>query len=102
MLPGQSYTWDCGINSGYNSWIEGTAGRAAITVGAGGAFELITRSPKSMGRENSDHAMFGSCHSGVINVLLGDGSVQSISNTVVPSLFCHICDTKDGLSVSIP
>jgi prepilin-type N-terminal cleavage/methylation domain-containing protein/prepilin-type processing-associated H-X9-DG protein len=102
MLPGQSYTWDCGINSGYNSWIEGTAGRPAITIGAGGAFELIARSPKSMGDRNTDSCMFGSCHAGTINVLMGDGSVQSAGITIAPILFCRLSDTKDGNSVTLP
>ncbi len=100
-LPGQSYSWDCGILYPAGDWCEQHAARAAINGGMA-PHELIARSPKSMGDQNSDHASFGSWHPGTCNVLMGDGSVQAASNTTLPLLFIRLCDTKDGNAVTLP
>jgi len=100
-LPGQAYSWDCGILFPAGDWCEQHAARAAINSGIGN-HQLIARSPKFGGDRNSDAASFGSWHSGVCNVLMGDGSVQAASNTTVPVVFIRLCDTKDGNSVVLP
>jgi len=42
----------------------------------------------------------GSSHSGIINVLVGDGSVQSVSKTISPLTLWHFTAVNDGSSVS--
>lgn len=46
---------------------------------------------------------FGSYHSGVVNFLIGDGSVRSFSSTVsMKDIICPLADTSDGKSIAIP
>ena len=47
-------------------------------------------------------SMFGSAHTGVCNFLVGDGSVQGISNTAPHELLRNLSDANDGNAVSIP
>ena len=44
----------------------------------------------------------GSWHPGLFNILVGDGSVQSMSNTVNTSLVVQLTLVNDGNAVSIP
>ena len=44
----------------------------------------------------------GSAHAGVINVLVGDGSVRAISTTIVPELAWNLTSVNDGTPVSFP
>jgi competence protein ComGC len=44
----------------------------------------------------------GSAHAGVINVLLGDGSVRSASKTTNPDIVVLLSIVNDGQSVSLP
>ena len=65
---------------------------------------VIARSPtvgNVSGSPESDFA-FGSAHPGVCQVLVGDGSVTSVSVNIRPLLFCNLCDVKDGIAVAIP
>jgi len=44
----------------------------------------------------------GSCHAGIVNFLLGDGSVRSIVTTTPPMLMWRLTCVDDGDSVSLP
>lgn len=44
----------------------------------------------------------GSSHSGILNVMLGDGSVRSCSTTVNPEILVRLAVQGDGESVSLP
>ena len=44
----------------------------------------------------------GSYHPGVFQALLGDGSVQNVSNTVQPMLVTRLTVVNDGVAVSLP
>ncbi|MCL2622455.1 MAG: DUF1559 domain-containing protein [Planctomycetaceae bacterium] len=101
-LPGDSYSWDCGILFPAGDWCEQHAARGVFNAGMPRSHELIARSPKWGGDMNSDSGSFGSWHPGVCNVLMGDGSVQSAGNTTLPLLFIRLCDTKDGNAVTLP
>jgi hypothetical protein len=46
--------------------------------------------------------VLGSAHAGVINVLLGDGSVRSVSKTTSPNIVVLLSIVNDGQSVSLP
>jgi prepilin-type N-terminal cleavage/methylation domain-containing protein len=71
---------------------------------------LLTTDTKfrSEGRDNNpdwrpnDGYGFGSYHSGTVQFLLGDGSVQAISSTVTEDILFMLSDTKDGGVASVP
>jgi hypothetical protein len=44
----------------------------------------------------------GSYHSGVVNMLLGDGAVRGVSKTVDPVIIWRLTHVSDGISVSLP
>ena len=45
---------------------------------------------------------FGSAHTSVVNFLVGDGSVQSVSVSARPGIVAALGDCSDGTAVSIP
>jgi len=47
-------------------------------------------------------AVFGSGHPGTVNFLVGDGSVHSLSNMILPLLVWRLTHVKDGNAVSLP
>jgi hypothetical protein len=46
--------------------------------------------------------MFGSSHPGVVNFLIGDGSVRPISGTTPSELVYNLTHTHDGVAVTLP
>jgi hypothetical protein len=46
--------------------------------------------------------VLGSAHAGVINVLLGDGSVRSVSKATNPTIVALLSIVDDGQSISLP
>lgn len=44
----------------------------------------------------------GSSHSGIVNTLMGDGSVSGINKTINSTSFYRLCHVSDGNVVSIP
>lgn len=44
--------------------------------------------------------VFGSFHPQIVNFAVGDGSVQGIPVTIDEVVYGHLCDRKDGVSVS--
>ena len=48
----------------------------------------------------TDERGFGSAHAGIVNSVLGDGSVQSFSLDVDQRVFRNMCERNDGLLVS--
>jgi hypothetical protein len=44
----------------------------------------------------------GSCHPGVVNFLVGDGSVRGISTTALPLTITQLTVVNDGNSAAIP
>jgi hypothetical protein len=73
---------------------------------------LFARSPNDPNRpvtadtdpcnNREGNEMLGSSHAGIVNTLLGDGSVRSLSITILPLTAARLSCTKDGESVSIP
>ena len=44
----------------------------------------------------------GSGHSGIVNMVLGDGSVRGVSKTTAPRLVWDLTNAVDGVAVSLP
>jgi hypothetical protein len=90
-------TWDCSwlwINDS-SKW---SIGRAAVTD-----YPSIARHPRAeVTPDNVYDIAFGSCHPGVTNFLIGDGSVRNVSVTLANDLFHHLSVVNDGHSVSLP
>jgi prepilin-type N-terminal cleavage/methylation domain-containing protein len=60
-------------------------------------------SPYSLGYyEENTEASFGGCHQGIVNFLLGDGSVHSVSATLNIDLLHYLSDIQDGNPASLP
>jgi len=71
--------------------------------------ELFARSPMESGTANTIEPQsvegrftLGSSHTGIVNVLVGDGSVRSISKTTEPILMWRLTHVSDGVAVSLP
>jgi len=47
-------------------------------------------------------AALGSSHSGIVNTLIGDGSVRAVSTTTQPLLIWRLTHVSDGNAVSLP
>jgi len=110
------YTFDCTYFSSASAWREHGSGRTAV-----GSTRVIARGANdSMAPGPGDaHAgrSFGSAHPGVVNFLIGDGSVRSISVTIptdngnpngyLPvddnlAVFTKLVHVNDGYPVSVP
>jgi hypothetical protein len=73
-------------------------------------FKVIANSPSlgNGGNQTNNDITFwhtyaiGSYHPGVFLSLLGDGSVQNISNTVLPQLVAQLTVVNDGAAVTLP
>jgi prepilin-type N-terminal cleavage/methylation domain-containing protein len=73
---------------------------------------LLARSPKEPRTELVSNqpnfsnymsgCMFGSSHPGVVNFLVGDGTVHSISVDTLPALVIHLTVVNDGNVVTLP
>jgi prepilin-type processing-associated H-X9-DG protein len=97
---------DCTMLLGYNIW-NSFSGLRSINAG-------LARGPNDRGSnpnqplESQPH--WGSNHTGTVNFLMGDGSVQAISVTVptgslstnANTIIGRLGNVKDGNSVSIP
>jgi type II secretory pathway pseudopilin PulG len=71
--------------------------------------EVIARNPNSGSESGNTSAFlyggvpsFGSNHPGIVNFLVGDGSVRSVSSTTSNEILRYLGDARDGNSVSIP
>jgi hypothetical protein len=72
--------------------------------------DTIARSPTEPGTETDTQEpagvegrfSLGSSHTGVVNSLIGDGSVRSISKTTDPELLWRLTHVSDGAAVSLP
>jgi prepilin-type N-terminal cleavage/methylation domain-containing protein len=76
--------------------------------------ELIARSPQDSLRHpksttsmrpiahRAGREMLGSSHAGVLNGLLGDGTVHSISKDTLPTVLWYLTNTSDGNPVTLP
>ncbi|MDR1142528.1 MAG: hypothetical protein LBL62_12620, partial [Planctomycetaceae bacterium] len=51
---------------------------------------------------SEEQQQLGSSHLGVVNVLLGDGSVRGASVTMLPVVATRFSHVQDGVSVSMP
>jgi prepilin-type N-terminal cleavage/methylation domain-containing protein len=90
-------TWDCSwlwINDS-SKW---SIARAAVTD-----YPSIARHPYAEVTPDNVHDIaFGSCHSGITNFLIGDGSVRAASVMLQNDLFHRLCVVNDGNSVTLP
>ncbi|MDR0609914.1 MAG: DUF1559 domain-containing protein [Planctomycetaceae bacterium] len=66
---------------------------------------LVTRTnqptPNYQAIGNEDFG-FGSCHIGVLNLLLGDGSVQSVTTNISSTILYRLAQVNDGMIVNLP
>ena len=53
-----------------------------------------------VGREGKEQ--LGSCHTGIVNFLVGDGSVRAISITMLPRLVAELTVVNDGTAAALP
>jgi type II secretory pathway pseudopilin PulG len=45
---------------------------------------------------------FGSCHLGVLNLLLGDGSVHCVTTNISPNILYSLAQVNDSIMISLP
>ncbi|MDR0869735.1 MAG: DUF1559 domain-containing protein [Planctomycetaceae bacterium] len=115
-IPGWAYgadadpenLWDGGFFVLFPNWEGAHVGRIV-----GPQANLFARGLKDPNRPNRStdvnpaqhregNEMLGSSHPGVVNVLLGDGSVRSASITMLPMTAARLANTQDGVAVSMP
>ncbi|MDR1270130.1 MAG: DUF1559 domain-containing protein, partial [Planctomycetaceae bacterium] len=105
--------WDGGIQWTYpNS--NATQGGCSVNIGriVSQHANLFARGENDPGRPNDstnqypgmseEQQQLGSSHLGVVNVLLGDGSVRGASVTMLPVVAARFSHVQDGVSVSMP
>jgi len=56
----------------------------------------------TVGYVPTHHYNFGSCHTGTVNFVIGDGSVQAVSVTTPYSVLVAYAQVNDGKAVSLP
>ncbi|MDO5552552.1 MAG: DUF1559 domain-containing protein [Planctomycetia bacterium] len=99
---------DCSILAVGDDYGEGHVGRQMS-----GATAIAQNARQDWGTDNWSNVRFGSCHPGVCNFLLGDGSVRAVGVTVPftagitatnnnPDLMVRLAVVNDGFTVSIP
>jgi prepilin-type N-terminal cleavage/methylation domain-containing protein len=99
-------TWDPGIfsigNVSHGNWalVSTRVNRANITSVARGPNDPITAETYNP-LEKADYSL-GSAHSGVFNVLIGDGTVRTIDVSVTQALLVALTRVNDGASVVLP
>ena len=99
---------DCSFLSSGSHWMTD-----GIAMHMGGKPGTLARSPMDYqeGSPYMDYS-FGSCHSGVINFLFGDGAVRAISVTTPayygvghadgPDIMVRLTHVSDGMSATLP
>ena len=66
-----------------------------------GGFALRLAESESLELSPGEFPVFGSSHPSVVNFLLGDGSVHSLSSLISQSTLFKLCSRNDGGTVSI-
>ena len=98
--------WNGGYQLTHAASYASNIGRVVSTYA-----DMIARSPQDPGTadESTDphddvegRFSLGSSHSGVINALVGDGSVRAISKTTSPEIMWRLTNTGDNVTVSLP
>jgi hypothetical protein len=65
--------------------------------------EPVSNQPTSGGTPSREgREQLGSSHPGIVNFLVGDGSVHTFSTTMLPRLATHLTIVNDGEPVSLP
>ena len=111
--------WDGGYHAMYSAWYSGGINARIVSQSS----NLFGRSPNDPNRSLASKAIvpiggepggqgitrrdggeeqLGSCHSGVVNFLIGDGAVRSISITTLPKLVTELTIVNDGNPAAIP
>ena len=81
-------------------FIEDTPGIPPIARSPNDSTILEGTTPTSYSPNNWGKCGFGSHHPGICNFVLGDGSVQSFSVTILPTTLMNLADVRDGNPVS--
>ena len=100
--------WDGGYQLTYTNYCAANSARIV-----GNLANVIARGPNDTNRPNKDtnsnpatqregNEMLGSSHAGVLNALIGDGSVHSLSTTADPEVVARFCCTMDAVAVALP
>jgi prepilin-type N-terminal cleavage/methylation domain-containing protein len=103
--------WDCSyIATAYITRYYGIAGRDLFVKG--NTFQVIARSgnsndynftlPAAGYIQSMSLPNFGGSHTGIVNFLLGDGSVHGVSATISLDLLHYLGNANDGNPASIP
>jgi hypothetical protein len=66
-----------------------------------GGYAMGLASGQTLVLSPGEYPIFGSAHVSVVNFVLGDGSVQSLSNRIDQETLYRLCSREDGLTVSI-
>jgi hypothetical protein len=105
---GPQVCWDGSYGGVYNNEGGGIMARIvsdnANLFAASPSTEPVSSSPVATGgtpiREGCEQ--LGSSHPGIVNFLVGDGSVHTFSTTMLPRLATHLTIVNDGEPVSLP
>lgn len=66
-----------------------------------GGYAMGLASKQTLVLSPGEYPIFGSAHVSVVNFVLGDGSVHSLSNRIDEETLYRLCSREDGQSVSI-
>ena len=99
-------TWDGIYTVAYTNPAGGLMTRIVCdnpNLFARGPKDDVSTAPTSGGSPEREGAQqLGSGHPGVVNFLIGDGGVRSVSITTLPRLLAQLTVVNDGTAVSLP
>ena len=83
---------------------EGSTFAVSRTAGPGWPYFRTTKAEELGLNDRSEKVGggFGSNHASVVNFLLGDGSVQSVSTTTSPNILASVANVSDGKNFTLP
>jgi len=101
-----------GWSAGYQISYPGGRSSAHIARIVSNQANLFARGPNDSNRtptsnsqpgtDREGNEMLGSSHTGIVNTLIGDGSVRAISTTTLPLIMTHLANTEDSNPVVLP
>jgi hypothetical protein len=109
--------WAIGSTTGNSNYWDGAWYQTGSSTAAYNVARCVWNTPRLFGRSPNDSnratdsapsasdeatESLGSSHPGIVNFLLGDGSVRSIDIVTRPMIMVYLTNTQDGNTLALP
>lgn len=105
LTTDQALSWDGGYHFAHNNIHATNVARVVCLEGAliaRGPNDLMTASPANDAQAREGRETLGSSHPGVLNILIGDGSVRPCPKTFPPPTLWSLTCVSDGQPAPLP